>query len=129
MSAAPLAMFAAILPVLHRQMREGDDFDLIDAHYFYPDGVAAVLLGRTLGRPVVVTARGSDLNILARYPAPRRWIRWAARRADGLVAVSSGLRQGLTELGIPAERVRVLRNGVDLVPPTRSRQGPAGSRV
>ena len=37
------------------------DFDLIDAHYFYPDGVAAVLLGQALGRPVVITARGDDL--------------------------------------------------------------------
>ena len=32
----------------------------------------------------------------------------------GLVTVSSGLKQRLVELGIAAERVRVLRNGVDL---------------
>lgn len=114
MSAAPLALFAAILPVLRRQLRNGRDFDLIDAHYFYPDGVAAVLLGRALGRPVVVTARGSDLNIIAQYAIPQRWIRWAARHADGLVAVSAGLKQRLVELGIAAERVRMLRNGVDL---------------
>jgi teichuronic acid biosynthesis glycosyltransferase TuaC len=114
MNAAPLALSAAILPFLRRQIRDGRDFDLIDAHYFYPDGVAAVLLGRALGRPVVVTARGSDLNIIAQYAVPRRGIRWAAQRADGLVAVSSGLRGRLVELGIAAERVRVLRNGVDL---------------
>jgi len=114
MSVAPLALFAAILPLLRHQIREGGDFDLIDAHYFYPDGVAAVLLGRALGRPVVVTARGSDLNILTGYLIPRRWIKWAARRADGLITVSSGLKQRLVELGIAAERVRVLRNGVDL---------------
>jgi teichuronic acid biosynthesis glycosyltransferase TuaC len=114
MSVGPLAVFAAILPLLRHQIREGGDFDLIDAHYFYPDGVAAVLLGRALDRPVVVTARGSDLNILARHLIPRRWIRWAARRADGLVTVSNGLKQRLVELGIAAERVHVLRNGVDL---------------
>jgi teichuronic acid biosynthesis glycosyltransferase TuaC len=114
MSTAPVALFAAVLPVLHRQIREGQDFDLIDAHYFYPDGVAAVLLGRALDRPVVVTARGSDLNVIAKYAVPRRWIRWAARRADGLVAVSSGLRRRLAALGVDPERVRVLRNGVDL---------------
>jgi glycosyltransferase involved in cell wall biosynthesis len=114
MSAAPLALFAAVLPFLRRQIIDGRDFDLIDAHYFYPDGAAAVLLGRALGRPVVITSRGSDLNIIARHVIPRRWIRWAARHADGLVAVSSGLRQRLVELGVPAERVRMLRNGVDL---------------
>src|SRR5271166_1580648 len=79
MSAAPLALAAAVLPRLRRRLREGGDIDLIDAHYFYPDGVAAVLLGRALGLPVVVTARGSDLNLIADYAVPRRWIRWAAR--------------------------------------------------
>ncbi|MGC2199337.1 MAG: glycosyltransferase [Stellaceae bacterium] len=124
MSAAPLALFAAVLPFLRRQIRDGQEFDLIDAHYFYPDGVGAVLLGRTLGRPVVVTARGSDLNIIARHAVPRRWIRWAAQHADGLVAVSGGLKRRLVELGIAASRVCVLRNGVDLTlfrPPDRDR--------
>ena len=68
MSSAPLALFAATLPLLRRQIKEGQDFDLIDAHYFYPDGVAAVLLGQALGRPVVITARGTDLNIIPESP-------------------------------------------------------------
>jgi glycosyltransferase involved in cell wall biosynthesis len=110
----PLALFVAVLPILRRQLREGRDFDLIDAHYFYPDGVAAVLLARALDRPVVVTARGSDLNLIAEHAVPRRWISWAARQADGLIAVSSGLQRRLAALGIALERVRVLRNGVDL---------------
>jgi len=114
MSTAPLALFAAALPLLRRRIREGEDFDLIDAHYFYPDGVAAVLLGNALARPVVITARGSDLNVIAQHAIPRRWIRWAAQRADGLIAVSSGLRRRLASLGVASERVRVLRNGVDL---------------
>jgi glycosyltransferase involved in cell wall biosynthesis len=114
MSVGPLALFAAVLPALRRQIREGRGFDLIDAHYFYPDGVAAVLLGQALARPVVITARGSDLNIIAKYAVPRRWMRWAARRADGLVVVSSGLQRRLAALGVAPERVRVLRNGVDL---------------
>ncbi|MFZ3236447.1 MAG: glycosyltransferase family 4 protein [Stellaceae bacterium] len=114
MSTAPIAVFAALLPVLRRQIAMGRDFALIDAHYFYPDGVAAVLLGRALGRPVVVTARGSDLNLIAGFRVPRRWIRWAAAKAEGLVAVSSGLRDRLAALGARPDRVRVLRNGVDL---------------
>jgi glycosyltransferase involved in cell wall biosynthesis len=114
MNSAPLALFAATLPRLRREIRAGRDFDLIDAHYFYPDGVAAALLGRALGRPVVITARGSDLYLIARHAIPRRWIRWAAGRAAGLVAVSSGLERRLLSLGAPADRVRMLRNGVDL---------------
>jgi teichuronic acid biosynthesis glycosyltransferase TuaC len=114
MSGAPFALYSAVLPFLRRQLRDGQEFDLIDAHYFYPDGVAAVLLGRALDRPVVVTARGSDLNLIAQRAVPRRWIRWAARQADGLIAVSNGLKQRLVDLGVGGDRVRVLGNGVDL---------------
>jgi teichuronic acid biosynthesis glycosyltransferase TuaC len=114
MSSAPLTMFAGALPLLRKQIQEGGDFDLIDAHYFYPDGVAAVLLGRVLGRPVVITARGDDLDLISTYSVPRHWIQWAASRAAGLITVSNGLKRRLVELGTPANRIRTLRNGVDI---------------
>jgi glycosyltransferase involved in cell wall biosynthesis len=72
MTLAPRLLFAASLRAARRLMAEGFDFDLIDAHYVYPDGVAAVLLGRRLGKPVVITGRGSDLTQLPDFPAPRR---------------------------------------------------------
>src|SRR5262249_1121069 len=84
------------------------------AHYFYPDGVAAVMLGLHFRKPVTITARGSDLNIMTQYPIPRRMIRWAAQGAAGLVTVSAALAAHLVNLGIARERVSVLRNGVDL---------------
>jgi glycosyltransferase involved in cell wall biosynthesis len=114
MNLAPLTLFVAVLPLLRQQISEGRDFELIDAHYFYPDGVAAVLLGRALNRPVVITARGDDLDLIANYVVPRRWIRWAAEHAAGLITVSSGLKRRLVSLGTAPERVRMLRNGVDL---------------
>jgi teichuronic acid biosynthesis glycosyltransferase TuaC len=114
MSSAPLTLFAGALSLLRKQTQGGVDFDLIDAHYFYPDGVAAVLLGRVLRRPVVITARGDDLDLISNYSVPRRWIQWAAARATGLITVSNGLKRRLIELGTPADSVRTLRNGVDL---------------
>jgi glycosyltransferase involved in cell wall biosynthesis len=90
------------------------DFDAIDAHYFYPDGVAAVLLGLHFKKPVVVTARGSDLTLLGRHLVPRAMIKWAAHRADALITVSAGLREELRRFDVPADRITVLRNGVDL---------------
>ncbi len=113
MSTAPLVIFAAVLPHLRRQIRDGRDFDLIDAHYFYPDGAAVVLLGRKLGRPVVITARGDDLDLISNYAVPRRWIRSAARHAVGLITVSNGLKRRLEALGIASDRIKMLRNGVD----------------
>jgi glycosyltransferase involved in cell wall biosynthesis len=115
MSAAPLSLYLGARRCIDALLRDGLDFDLIDAHYFYPDGVAAVLLGRHYGKPVTITARGSDINVLARYALPRRMIRWAAANADGMIAVCQALKDSLVELGASADRIRVLRNGVDLV--------------
>ncbi len=110
----PLGLALGALPALRRLQREGFDFELIDAHYFYPDGVAAALLARWLGKPFVVTARGTDLVTIAKHPLPQRMIRAAAEAADGLITVSASLAGELAGLGIASERVTVLRNGVDL---------------
>jgi teichuronic acid biosynthesis glycosyltransferase TuaC len=109
----PLLMALSALPKVRKLQRQ-QDFDLIDAHFVFPDGAAAVLLGRWLGKPVVVTARGTDINAFTHYAVPRRWIRWVSRHADALVTVSAALRQKWLELGIEPERITVMRNGVDL---------------
>ncbi len=114
MRLAPTLLYRAARRSLEGLLRAGHRFDLIDAHYFYPDGVAAVRLAQDFGLPVVVTARGTDLNLIPRYAGPRRQIIWAARNASGLVTVCEALKTELVKLGIPPERVTVLRNGVDL---------------
>ena len=117
----PLALHRAARGALGRLMAEGFDFDLLDAHYLFPDGVAAVRLAREIGRPVVITARGSDTSQLPRLPFAGPAIRRAIREADALVAVSAGLAEGLVALGAPPSKVTVLRNGVDTAlfrPPT-----------
>jgi teichuronic acid biosynthesis glycosyltransferase TuaC len=114
MSLAPFLLAARAIPVIRKLIREGYDFDLIDAHYFYPDGVAAVLLGRFFNKPVVITARGSDISLIPQFAVPRRLIQWAIRRADAMITVCEALRQELIELGAAPEQVTTLRNGVDL---------------
>lgn len=110
----PVSMALAALPAVRRLRRQEGDFDLIDAHFLFPDGAAAILLGIWLDKPVVVTARGTDVNEFPRRRVPRTWIRWVTRRAAALITVSAALRTELVRLGVPAERVTVLRNGVDL---------------
>jgi glycosyltransferase involved in cell wall biosynthesis len=114
MVAAPALMYYGVRGAIRRLIRRSGEFDLIDAHYFYPDGVAAIMLGRHFRKPVVITGRGSDLNIITQYTLPRRMIHWAAERAAGLVTVSAALREHLVKLGIARDRVSVLPNGVDL---------------
>jgi hypothetical protein len=75
----PLTMALGALATLRKLVGTGVfDFDVIDAHYLYPDGVAAAILARKLDKPLVITARGSDVNLLARYAWPRRLLRWPA---------------------------------------------------
>lgn len=110
----PFALARVAASALARLLASGARFDAIDAHYLYPDGVAAVRLGARFGLPVVLTARGSDTSQLPEYAIPRRLILDAMARADALIAVSAGLKSGLVALGAPEAKVTVLRNGVDL---------------
>lgn len=114
MTLGPAGMAAAVAPVLRRLRAQGDDFDLIDAHYFYPDGVAAAALGRRFQRPVVITARGTDVNTIARLSMPRRQILRAARQSAAIITVSRALKRILVDLGVEEEKTTALRNGVDL---------------
>jgi teichuronic acid biosynthesis glycosyltransferase TuaC len=111
---SPFSMVLACLPTLKKIIAQGYDFDLIDAHYFYPDGIAATILGGLLNKPVVITARGSDLNQLPNYFMPRQLIKWAANRADGIITVCAALKKPLQDMGIDESAITVLRNGVDL---------------
>lgn len=114
MTIAPALMAACTLPLV-RHIQQGWDFDLIDAHYFYPDGVAAARIASRLGKPLVITARGTDLTLIPRFAGPRRQIVAAARQADGLVTVCAALMQPLLDFGITPDKITPLRNGVDLV--------------
>jgi glycosyltransferase involved in cell wall biosynthesis len=114
MRVAPWLMYRAVRSEARRLRDTGFDFDLIDAHYFYPDGVAAMRLAAEFGRPFVVTGRGTDLNLIPRYAGPRRQIVEVTRKAAHLITVAAALKVYLRDLGVPEGHVTVLRNGVDL---------------
>lgn len=103
--------FLATFPTVRRAVREGAE--VIHAHYSYPHGFAAVLLGRALGRPVCVTAHGSDINLLIDRRLLRPQLRWALARAGAVITVSEVLRERVLSLGVDPGRVIVLRNGYD----------------
>jgi teichuronic acid biosynthesis glycosyltransferase TuaC len=113
MSVAPTLMAASILPAVRKVVAAGPRFDLIDAHYFYPDGVAAAWIAGKLGLPLVITARGSDINLLPKYSIPRRQILWAAAKASAIITVSDALREKMIGMGVPPAKITTLRNGYD----------------
>lgn len=110
---APRLMAAPLLPVL-RRIRQAFPFDVIDAEFFWPDGPAAIALGRALGLPVSIKARGSDIAYWGHRPGCGAQIVQAGRAAGGLLAVSGALRQDMIDLGLPEDRIAVHHTGVDL---------------
>ncbi len=114
MNFAPLTLAMGARSSIQGLIDEGFHFDVIDAHYYYPDGVAAALLARHFGKALTITARGSDINLVANFLLPRRWMQWASRQAQASIGVSNALRRAMAEMGFPTERLMVMRNGVDL---------------
>ena len=113
-SIAPLLLYRSLRRHVRKALKDGKDFDLIDAHYVYPDGVAAAWLGLALGKPVVITARGTDLHLIANYRVPRLLIKNAFSHCAAVVGVSRALGDCARALAPPSCRIEVLRNGVDL---------------
>lgn len=114
MNIAPYALAQAALPVIRKIIKDGFDFDLIDAHYYYPDGVAAHFIANALKKPFVVTARGTDLNLIPQYAYPRKLIIETAEAAYASIGVSHALTKRLVEIGADPKKLKVFRNGVDL---------------
>ena len=131
MSISPFLLAMSSMRAIRRLLASGWKFDVIDAHYFYPDGVAAALLARHFKKPLVITARGSDVNVFPAYRIPRRMIQWAARESAAIIAVSESLRQSLVDLGVSANAVTNIGNGVnlDLFKPLDKNEARANLRI
>jgi len=111
MGLQPNAMARSAIDCIERSAIE---FDLIDAHYFYPDGVAAAMLSRHFRKPLVITARGSDLNLIGQNPRARTRMLQACELAVACIGVSQALVDVLHGWGVSANKLHVIRNGVDL---------------
>jgi glycosyltransferase involved in cell wall biosynthesis len=103
------ATTAGLVDRLHRET----PVDVIDAHYVYPDGEAAMRHAQRLGVPFVVSARGTDINLYPEIAAVRPRIVEVLRRADRLIAVCAALADRMVDLGAHPDRVHVVPNGVD----------------
>lgn len=107
----PYTYATAIRRLLRR--RPEIRIDLIDAHFVFPDGAAAIMLGRSLGCPVAITARGSDINSMPSEYFAGRWIRASLNEADACIGVSRPLCEKMIALGARRDRVHHIANGVD----------------
>lgn len=110
----PFFLALSVYFQVRAMLKKGFNIDVFDAHYYYPDGVSAAIVSKLLGIPLIITARGSDINSISDYTLPRKMILWAAGVAKYNLAVSDALRQRMIALGIKSCSTGVFRNGVDL---------------
>ena len=106
------AVVRAVEPVL-RRLRKTFAFDIIDAEFFFPDGPAAIELGRIFDVPVSIKARGADIHFWGKNPATVAQVVAAGQAADGMLAVSHALKADMVALGMPADRITVHYTGID----------------
>jgi teichuronic acid biosynthesis glycosyltransferase TuaC len=107
----PVLLFQRVLPLAWR-LRRRFDFQIIDSHFGFPDGIAAALLSKTLGVPFTITLRGSEV-VHAEYRWRRKLMAWSMRKASRVFAVSERHRQFALALGAENGRVKTIPNGVD----------------
>lgn len=108
-----LLMFLSTFRKIKRLSREFN-FDLVNAHWAYPDGFAAYLVAKALRKPISVTVHGSDINLFTKYWLRKKIISFYLKRVDRIIAVSNFMKSKLVDLGIPTSKVAVIPNGVDL---------------
>lgn len=106
------ALARALTPKL-RDLRAQFPFDIIDAQFFWPDGPAAVALGRAFGVPVSIKARGADIHYWGSNPTTAAQVTAAGQAADGMLAVSAALKADMVALGMPADRISAHYTGID----------------
>ena len=107
--------------------------DIIHAHSPALNAIPALRVGRHLNIPVVYEVRafwedaavdhGATREGALRYRLTRALETWALKRADAVTTICEGLRQDIINRGIPAHRVTVIPNAVD-VDRFRLRQAP-----
>ncbi len=96
-----------------KSLHEDFPFDVIDAEFFWPDGPAAIALGKALGVPVSIKARGADIHYWGKNPATAAQVIAAGQAADGMLAVSAALQADMVSLGMPEDRITVHYTGID----------------
>jgi len=106
-------MGASLLPQIIKRRLQGRRYDVILGAYAFPDGCAAITLAKALRVPVVVKCHGSDLNRVPQQPILRAQVSALLPRADRVVVVSKKLGETAQDLGVSADKIDLVYNGIN----------------
>lgn len=111
-----LAKLAALLP----------NVDVVHMHGFSQKNVPVALMAQMMRKPVVLTLHTSGQDEPQAAAARGRLASWAFRSARVILSVSPNLVRRCEEAGIPASRIRLTPNGIDV---ERFRPATAAERI
>lgn len=95
-----------------RHLRKKFEFNVIDAHFGYPDGHAASLLAKWFRVPFTITLRGNE-QVYSLQEKIKTRLRAGLRKVDKAIGVADILTVLAQKLGTPPHRAITIGNGVD----------------
>ena len=107
------SMAKAAEETIEQIYKDDNSFDLVDGQFLYPDGVAASLVAKAHKKPLILTARGSDVNYWMEDKKAREKILQAIDYATKVICVSRALKETLLSYGVKDSKLAVIYNGVD----------------
>ncbi len=107
-----MAIAKAALPLVER-IHAAHPIDVVDAQFFFPDGLAAAWIAKRIGAKLSIKARGSDITYWGKIDFARDQMLKAAESADGLLAVSESLAREMADIGMDRSKIRIHYTGLD----------------
>jgi glycosyltransferase involved in cell wall biosynthesis len=98
---------------LASKLRREFPFDVIHAHFSYPDGWVAAKLGRKFGVPVIITEQNPWKPWMDDFPFVLKQAKWAAEQSAFHVAISTVVRDEIAHFTGDTQRLRTIPDGVD----------------
>jgi glycosyltransferase involved in cell wall biosynthesis len=83
------------------------------SYWAHPDGDVGLRAAQLAGVPCAVIVGGSDVLLLPKDPRRGIRVREVLRQSSAVITVSEGLRNSVCDLGVAADRVHTLYQGID----------------
>ena len=102
----------SLLPKIKKLYKELK-FDMILSTWAYPDAFGSYLIAKALKKSIVIKIHGTDINLYTRYFLRRKMIAWALSNSDKTISVSDALKEEITKIGVPSNKIVVIPNGIN----------------
>lgn len=87
--------------------------DVVISYWAYPDADGGLQIARQFDIPSIIIAGGSDVLLLPKQPGWAPAVRRVLAQSSMVTTVSDGLRRAALDLGVPPERARTIRQGIN----------------